>query len=184
MKARRTAAPIFDAGGRVIDQGLLQHCISIDLTVPGRLQTVHSMTEMITRFLGLGFTLPQVVTMCTANPARAIGAGDRLRSLAVGRQADISVPESRAGDWMVRDVLGASLRVDRAVVPFVTVKRGQVFAPDRGRGPRAGSRTAPCCGGPAGAQAATGPHRASARRASPVSRVRIHSRRKPAPRPR
>jgi len=55
----------FDVGRRVIDQGLLPHCISTDLTVPGRLRTVHSMTEMMTRFLGLGFTLQQVVTMCT-----------------------------------------------------------------------------------------------------------------------
>ena len=81
----------FDVGRRVIDQGLLPHCISTDLTVPGRLRTVHSMTEMMTRFLGLGFTLEQVVTMCTENPAKAIGAAQRLGSLAVDRQADISV---------------------------------------------------------------------------------------------
>src|SRR5215510_6340538 len=81
----------FDVGRRIIDQGLLPHCISTDLTVPGRLNTVHSMTEMMTRFLGLGFTLPQVVTMCTANPAKAIGVTDRLGSLVAGRQADISI---------------------------------------------------------------------------------------------
>src|SRR5262249_40245400 len=81
----------FEVGRRCIDQGLLPHCISTDLTVPGRIMTVHSMAEMMTRFLGLGFTLAQVVTMCTANPAKAIGASHRLGSLAVGRQADVSV---------------------------------------------------------------------------------------------
>jgi dihydroorotase len=125
----------YDVGRRIIEQGLLPHCISTDLTVPGRLRTVHSMTEMMTRFLGLGFTVPQVVTMCTANPARAIGAEGRLGSLAVGRQADISVLETREGDWVVHDVLGASLRVRQAVVPFVTVKRGRVFTPDWGPRP-------------------------------------------------
>ncbi len=125
----------FDVGRRIIDQGLLPHCISTDLTVPGRIRTVHSMTEMMTRFLGLGFTLAQVVTMCTANPARAIGAGHRLGSLAAGRQADISVLELREGDWVVYDILGASLRVRQAMVPFVTVKRGQVFTPDWGPRP-------------------------------------------------
>ena len=73
--------------------------------------------------------------MCTANPAKAIGAESRLGSLAVGRQADISVLETREGDWVVYDVLGASLRVRQAVVPFVTVKRGQVFTPDWGPRP-------------------------------------------------
>jgi dihydroorotase len=125
----------FDVGRRCIDQGLMPHCISTDLTVPGRLNTVHSMTEIMTRFLGLGFTLPQVVTMSTENPAKAVGAADRLGSLAVGRQADISVLELREGDWAVYDVLKASMRVKQAFLPFVTVKKGQVFTPDFG--PRA-----------------------------------------------
>ncbi|HYB42116.1 MAG TPA: amidohydrolase family protein [Candidatus Methylomirabilis sp.] len=125
----------FEVGRRVVEQGLLPHCISTDLTVPGRVHTVHSMTEMMTRFLGLGFTLAQVVTMSTANPARAIGEDKRLGRLEVGRQADISVLETREGDWVVYDVLGASLRVDRALVPFLTVKRGHVFTPDWGPRP-------------------------------------------------
>ena len=125
----------FDVGRRCIEQGLLPHCISTDLTVPGRIHTVHSMTEIMTRFLGLGFTLAQVVTMSTANPARAIGADTRIGKLEVGRQADVSVLELREGDWVVYDVLGESLRVRQAVVPFVTVKKGQVFTPDWGPRP-------------------------------------------------
>lgn len=77
--------------------------------VPGRLDTVHSVMEMMTRFLGLGFTLAQVVTMGTANPAKPIGAAHRLRSLAVGREADVSVLDVREGDSMVSDILGAGL---------------------------------------------------------------------------
>ena len=125
----------FDVGRRCIEQGLLPHCISTDLTVPGRIHTVHSMTEIMTRFLGLGFTLPQVVTMSTENPAKAIGAEGRLGRLDVGGQADLSVLELRDGDWVVKDVVGASLRVSKAFVPFVTVKRGRVFTPDWGPRP-------------------------------------------------
>ena len=33
------------------------------------------------------------------------------------------------------DVLGASLQVHQAVVPFLTVKRGEVFMPDWGPRP-------------------------------------------------
>src|SRR5579885_282462 len=125
----------FEVGRRIIDQGLLPHCISTDITVPGRLRSVHSMTEMMTRFLGLGFTLDQVVTMCTANPARAIGAADRLGSLAVGRQADVSVLRLKEGDWVVHDTVGGSLRVSRAVVPVMAVKRGAVFSAQWGPRP-------------------------------------------------
>jgi dihydroorotase len=122
----------FDVGRKIIDQGLMPHCISTDLTVPGRMNTVHSMTEIMTRFLGLGFTLPQVVTMSTENPARAIGAQDRIGSLAVGRQADISVLDLKDGDWVVYDILGSGLRVDKAFAPHLTVKKGRVFTPDFG----------------------------------------------------
>ncbi len=124
----------FKVGRQVLDQGLLPHCISTDLTVPGRLRTVHSMTEMMTRFLALGFTLDQVVTMCTANPAKALGQEERLGTLGIGRQADISVLEIKEGDWTVYDVLGDSLRADKAVVPVLTVKKGKVF--EAGWGPR------------------------------------------------
>jgi dihydroorotase len=99
------------------------------------MRTVHSMTEMMTRFLGLGFTLEQVVTMCTSNPAKAIGAEERLGSLAAGRQADISILKIVEGDWTVYDVLGASLSVRQAVVPVLTVKRGDVFQPEWGPRP-------------------------------------------------
>ena len=125
----------FDIARKVLDQGLLPHCISTDLTVPGRRNTVHSLVEMMTRFLGLGFTLEQVITMCTANPARALGEAERLGSLALGHQADITVLDVRDGDWTVFDTLGASLRVDRCVVPVLTVKRGKLFEPEWGPHP-------------------------------------------------
>src|SRR5919106_544236 len=125
----------FDVGRKIIDQGLLPHCISTDLTVPGRLMAVHSMTEMMTRFLALGFTVPQVVTMSTTNPAKAVGADGRIGSLAVGRQADISVLELKEGDWVVYDILGSGLRVERAFARHLTVKRGQLFTPDFGPRP-------------------------------------------------
>jgi dihydroorotase len=125
----------FDVGRRIIDQGLLPHCISTDLTIPGRLNAVHSMTEMMTRFLGLGFTVEQVITMCTANPAKALGADNRIGSLLVGRQADVSVLRISEGDWLVYDALRTSMRVTKSVAPVVTVKRGEVFRADWGPRP-------------------------------------------------
>ena len=124
----------FDIGERILDQGMAPHCISTDLTLTGRLRTVHSMTEMMSRFLAMGFTLDQVVTMSTLNPAKALGLDDRLGSLNAGKQADISVLEVVDGDWVVYDVLGNSRKADKAVLPVLSVKKGQVF--EAGWGPR------------------------------------------------
>jgi dihydroorotase len=125
----------FNVGRRVLDQGVTPHCISTDLTIPGRANTVHSMVEIMARFLGMGFTLEQVIAMSTVNPARAIGEANRLGSLAVGRQADISVLEIREGRWVVYDTLRDSMKIDKTVVPVLTVKRGQVFEPEWGPHP-------------------------------------------------
>ena len=124
----------FAVGERVMDQGVLPHCISTDLTVPGRARTVHSMTEMMTRFLALGFTFDQVVTMSTENPAKAAGIDNRLGTLHAGKQADLSVLDVRDGNWVVYDVLGESRKSDKAVTPVMSVKKGEVF--EAGWGPR------------------------------------------------
>jgi dihydroorotase len=125
----------FNVGRRVLDQGLTPHCISTDLTIPGRANTVHSMVEIMARFLGMGFTLEQVIAMSTVNPARAIGEAGRLGSLQIGRQADISVLEVRDGRWVVYDTLRDSMKIDKTVVPVLTVKRGRVFEPEWGPHP-------------------------------------------------
>ncbi len=125
----------FDVARRILDQGIRPDSISTDLTIPGRLQTVHSMTEMLSRFLALGFSLEEVIRMATANPARALGMEDTLGSLDVGRTADISVLQEVTGDWVFHDTEGNSLRGSRALVPVLTVKGGEVFSPDWGPRP-------------------------------------------------
>ena len=124
----------FDVGQKVLDQGVLPHCISTDLTLPGRDLTVHSMTEMMTRFLAMGFTFDQVVTMSTENPAKAVGVSERLGTLHPGKQADITVLDIQDGSWMLYDVVGGSRKSDKAVIPVMAVKKGEVF--EAGWGPR------------------------------------------------
>ncbi|MGH2541965.1 MAG: amidohydrolase family protein, partial [Ardenticatenaceae bacterium] len=125
----------FNVARAALDQGIRPLSISTDLTIPGRLNTVHSMTEMLSRFLALGFSLEDVIRMATANPARALGMDDTLGSLAVGREADITVLEEATGDWLFRDTEGGALRGDRALAPVLTVKSGEVIAPDWGPHP-------------------------------------------------
>ena len=82
----------------------------------------------------MGFTLDQVVAMSTLNPAMSLNETDRLGSLGVGMQADISVLDIKDGNWIVYDVVGGSRTIDKAVIPVLAVKRGEVF--EAGWGPR------------------------------------------------
>ena len=99
------------------------------------MNTVHSMTEMLGRFLALGFSLEEVIGMATANPAAALGMESALGSIEVGRPADITVLEQATGEWVFRDAFGNVLEGDTALVPALTVKEGRPFAPDWGPRP-------------------------------------------------
>ena len=125
----------FDVAKAALDQGVNPRSISTDMTPPGRVNTVHSMTEMLARFMALGFSLEDVIRMTTANPASALGMEDTLGSLAVGRPADISVLREETGDWLFNDTEGNTLRGDKALVPVVTIKDGEAYSPDWGPRP-------------------------------------------------
>ena len=125
----------FDVARRALDQGVKPQSISTDLTIPGRQNTVHSMTEMRSRFLALGFSLEDVIRMATTNPASALDMDDTLGSLTTGRGADITVLEEVTGDWIFHDTVGDTLRGDKALVPVITVRDGEVFSADWGPRP-------------------------------------------------
>jgi dihydroorotase len=47
----------------------------------------------MSKFLGLGFTLKQVVAMATTAPAKVINRGEKLGTLQVGAPADVTLME-------------------------------------------------------------------------------------------
>ena len=125
----------FDVAKSALDQGVEPRSISTDITIPGRLNTVHSMAEMLSRFLALGFTLGDVIRMATMNPASALDLESALGSLAVGREADISVLEEHTGRWLFHDTEGGTLNGDKALTPVLTVRAGEVFTAEWGPRP-------------------------------------------------
>jgi dihydroorotase len=51
------------------------------------------LTWVMSKFLNLGLTLEQVITMATINPAKVIGKNPKLGTLQVGAPGDVSVLE-------------------------------------------------------------------------------------------
>jgi dihydroorotase len=119
----------FDVARRAIDQGVKPNTIATDITVPGRANSVFSMTEMMTRFLALGFALDDVIAMTTVNSARALDLQDSLGSLEPGREADISVLEAVSGEWTVADVRGETLTTAVALRPATGAPTPGAFCP-------------------------------------------------------
>ncbi|MFT3855442.1 MAG: amidohydrolase/deacetylase family metallohydrolase [Ilumatobacteraceae bacterium] len=81
----------FREARRLFDQGYFPDTISTDLNIFNIGGPVYSLAETMTKMLVLGVGLVDVVAMCTANTADAIGRRARYGELAVGRPAHVSV---------------------------------------------------------------------------------------------
>ena len=90
-----------------IQQGCPPDTISSDIhVVSGNTPGMPYLTWVMSKFLGLGFTLGQVVAMATAAPARVINRADKLGTLQVGAPADVSVLELVQGPVSFVDTRG------------------------------------------------------------------------------
>jgi dihydroorotase len=74
--------------------GAAPDTISSDIHVfSGNTPGMPYLTWVMSKFLNLGFTLEQVVTMATINPAKVINRASKLGTLQVGAPADVSMLE-------------------------------------------------------------------------------------------
>jgi dihydroorotase len=77
-----------------IAQGCPPDTISSDIHVAsGNSPGMPYLTWVMSKFLGLGFSLEQVVTMATAAPARIINRQPKLGTLQIGAPADVAIME-------------------------------------------------------------------------------------------
>lgn len=126
----------FDAARKILDQGIKPHCISTDMSLTARHTTLGSITEVMSKFLVLGFSLDEVVRMATINPARALNMENDFGSLAVGREADITVLKLIDGKFNLWDPEGVNLSGDKAIIPILTIRGGHIMPLDWGPRPR------------------------------------------------
>lgn len=125
----------FELVCRQADLGLHPDTISSDLTAAGRSRIVYSLLECMGRFMAAGYTVEDMIRMSTINAATALGMQDQIGALAVGREADITVLEVVNGHWKYLDTLEKTFTGDKALVPVLTVRAGEVFEPEWGPHP-------------------------------------------------
>ena len=82
---------------------------------------------MLSVFLRLGFSLPELVQRVTATPARAIHLEDRAGSLRPGLPADITVFRVEQGEFELSDCFKKTRKADQQIVPVMAFKDGRRF---------------------------------------------------------
>jgi dihydroorotase len=111
-----------------IAQGCPPDTISSDIhVVSGNTPGMPYLTWVMSKFLGLGFTLEQVVAMATINPAKIINRAPKLGTLQIGAPADVAIMELVEGPVSFVDTRNNTRNGRAYLKPVQTVTGGVVF---------------------------------------------------------
>ena len=111
-----------------IAQGAPPDTISSDIHVfSGNTPGMPYLTWVMSKFLNMGFTLEQVVTMATANPAKVINRLPKLGTLQLGAPADATVVEVVQGPVEFVDTRNNKRQGNVHIRPTNTVLAGTAF---------------------------------------------------------
>src|SRR5262249_44586749 len=95
-----------------IAQGCTPDTISSDIHVfSGNTPGMPYLPWVMSKFMGLGFTLEQVVAMPTSNPAKVINRAAKLGTLQVGAPGDVAIMELVEGNVSFVDTATIRARV-------------------------------------------------------------------------
>ena len=90
-----------------IARGIIPTVISTDLSLVG-LRVVQSLPVVISKFVNLGLSLDQVIGMTTLNPAKVLREENRIGTLMIGKDANITVMELLRGQYRFGDGAGGN----------------------------------------------------------------------------
>ena len=111
-----------------MQQGAIPDTISSDIhaasiNTPG----YPTLPNVMSKFLGLGFSLEDVVAKATIEPAKLIGRVPGLGTLQIGAPADVAVFDLVDGAVEFVDTRNNKRPGTRRLVPFLTVRGGRPF---------------------------------------------------------
>jgi dihydroorotase len=111
-----------------IAQGALPDSISSDMHVySGNTPGMPFLTWVMSKFLNMGFSIEDVITMATANPARAINRMPKLGTLQVGAPGDVTLLEVVEGPVEFVDTRNNKRSGKVYIKPAQTVAAGIPF---------------------------------------------------------
>ena len=111
-----------------IPAGCTPDTISSDIHVfSGNSPGVPFLPNVMCKFMTMGFTLEQVVTMTTTAPAKIINRAPKIGTLQVGAPADLSLVEIVEGPVDFVDTRQNQRKGQRYIKPMQTVKAGRPF---------------------------------------------------------
>lgn len=101
--------------------------ISTDLTEASLFgNMVFGLPVVMSKYVSLGLSLPDVVKACTATPAEIIGMKGKIGTLAPGAFADVALFELTDKPFLYKNRMGETFRGNKLLVPKLTVLNGKI----------------------------------------------------------
>lgn len=123
----------FEVARAAIARGILPHTISSDIYCRNRLNgPVYSLAHVMSKFLNIGMTLPQVIDCVTRHAAEGLRLKDKGR-LVPGQDADLTLFEVKQDACLFSDSDGQTLSGEKQLIPLAAVVHGRIFVTNEGK---------------------------------------------------
>ncbi|VYU46738.1 amidohydrolase/deacetylase family metallohydrolase [Metakosakonia massiliensis] len=127
-----SASLSFAVAKQAIGLGILPHTISSDIYCRNRINgPVYSLAKVMSKFLALGMTLPQVIACVTEHAADGLRLRRKGR-LAAGYDADLTIFDLRRQLVLFRDAENDSLQADQLLTPLAAIRAGRGYMTEQG----------------------------------------------------
>ncbi|MCQ4105606.1 amidohydrolase/deacetylase family metallohydrolase [Erwinia persicina] len=123
----------FEVARAAIARGILPHTISSDIYCRNRLNgPVYSLAHVMSKFLNIGMTLPQVIDCVTRHAAEGLRLKDK-GLLVPGQDADLTLFEVKQDACLFSDSDGQTLSGEKQLIPLAAVVHGRIFVTNEGK---------------------------------------------------
>jgi dihydroorotase len=119
----------FEVAEAALTHGFTPATISSDVHRYNVRGPVYDLATTLSKFMHLGLSVDDVISLGTQAPAEAIGRLDEVGTLKPGAIADIAVFKMQKGPIEFRDARGAVRLGDRVLSPVETVRAGRRYSP-------------------------------------------------------
>ena len=127
-----TASLSFAVAKRAIGLGILPHTISSDIYCRNRISgPVFSLANVMSKFLAMGMSLPQVIECVTANAADGLRLKQKGR-LQIGLDADLTLFTLKRQPTVLVDAENDSLQAEQLLVPLAAIRAGKGYMTEQG----------------------------------------------------
>ena len=119
----------FDTVEKALSQGFYPGNISSDLHVYNIEGPVFDHLNVLSKFMHLGMSVGDVIRLTTETAAKTMGNGDRLGTLKIGAEADVTIMGLEEGRFTFTDSMGVSVQGGRRLRHVRAVRAGRVYRP-------------------------------------------------------